>query len=68
MTKSETVMVTFRVDDEDIRKMDVLAKYLNKLGRIKTPARAELIRYALNCLFMAVRREIEQERYGRGAA
>jgi len=58
--------IEFRTSEEDIKRMEVLAKYLHKLGRIKTATKADLIRYALNCLFMAVRREIEEERYGRG--
>ena len=53
-----------KIGEKELERIDVLAEYYYTLGLIKKPNRAELVRYALNCLHSGTRREIESRRYG----
>jgi len=61
----KSVVITLRVTPEDIRKVDLIARYYHKLKEINEPSRAEITRYALNVLFTATRLRIERSRYVR---
>lgn len=61
----QIAMMHLRMGDKEFARMEDLAQYCYETGRIKSPNRSELLRYALNVLDGAIKEEIYKRRYGR---